>query len=86
MSGGTPGWVARVEAIRASVTARRLFYAVLAGLVLVDLLVPKAEGLPWWEALMGFAAVYGFISCVLIIAVSKLLGRAGLMKRENYYD
>ncbi len=83
---GTPRWVARVEAIRVSAAARRLFYAVLAGLVLMDLLVPKPEGLPWWEALMGFSAAYGFISCVLIIVVSKLMGHAGLMKRENYYD
>ncbi len=83
---GTPKWVARVEAIRVSATARWLFYAVLVALVLMDLLLPKKAGLPWWEALMGFSAVYGFISCVLIIVVSKLVGYAGLMKRENYYD
>ncbi len=82
----TPKWVARVEAIRVSATARRLFYAVLAALVLMDLLLPKKAGLPWWEALTGFSALYGFISCVLIIVVSKLVGHAGLMKRENYYD
>ena len=82
---GMPKWVERVEAIRVSATARRLFYAVLAVLVLMDLLVPKGE-LPWWEALTGFSAVYGFISCVLIIVVSKLIGHAGLMKSEDYYD
>ncbi len=39
-----------------------------------------------WDAIPGFSAVYGFISCVLIIRVSKGVGHAWLMKKEDYYD
>jgi hypothetical protein len=37
------------------------------------------------EAWPGFYAVFGFIACVVIILVSKLLGFA-LKVREDYYD
>jgi hypothetical protein len=36
--------------------------------------------------LPGFGSLYGLISCVLIIVVSKLLGKLWLMRREDYYD
>jgi uncharacterized membrane protein len=38
------------------------------------------EGFPAWGSL------YGLISCVAIIVVSKLLGKLWLMRREDYYD
>lgn len=81
-----PRWVMRVEAIRASAGARRLFYAVLAVLVLIDVFIPKEHALFSWEALPGFSALYGLISCLLIIIVSKWIGHAVLMVREDYYD
>jgi hypothetical protein len=39
-----------------------------------------------FERLPGFGSLYGLISCVLIIVVSKLLGKLWLMQREDYYD
>jgi len=84
--GSVPGWVRRVEGIRMSAGARRGFYAVLAFLVLLDIFVPKEHALFSFEALPGFSAVYGFISCVVIIIVSKWFGHAGVMTREDYYD
>ncbi len=33
----------------------------------------------------SFSAAYGFISCVLLVLVAKVL-RMTLMKDENYYD
>jgi hypothetical protein len=39
-----------------------------------------------FENLPGFGSLYGLISCVLIIVVSKLLGKLWLMRREDYYD
>lgn len=88
MSEGSPSqrWVDRVEAIRKSRRARRLLYAVLSLVVLVDFFVPREHVFFPWEAIPGFSALYGWISCVLIIVVSKLLGHFWLMKRENYYD
>ncbi|MEE2777311.1 MAG: hypothetical protein VYE73_11210 [Acidobacteriota bacterium] len=38
------------------------------------------EGWPAWGSL------YGLISCVAIIVVSKLIGKVWLMRGEDYYD
>ena len=35
--------------------------------------------LPW-------GSVYGVVSCIAIIVVSKFLGKVWLMRREDYYD
>ncbi|WP_049732374.1 hypothetical protein [Rhizobium ecuadorense] len=66
---------------------RRLFYLVLVLIVIADFLVPREHAEYLWDRLPGWSAVYGFFSCVLLIFVSKFLGhRAGLMRREDYYD
>jgi hypothetical protein len=39
-----------------------------------------------FEEFPGFGSLYGLISCVLIIVVSKLLGKLWLMRPEDYYD
>ena len=75
------------------VRLRRLtrgFYAGLAVLALAEIVVPHLvetdhahfafEDLPAWGSL------YGLVSCVLIIVVSKLLGKLWLSRPENYYD
>ncbi|MCV9967215.1 hypothetical protein OIU34_35875 [Pararhizobium sp. BT-229] len=66
---------------------RRLFYLVLVLIVIADFLVPREHAEYLWDRLPGWSAAYGFLSCVLLIFVSKFLGhRAGLMRREDYYD
>jgi hypothetical protein len=40
----------------------------------------------WFEKLPGFASLYGFASCVVIIFASKWLGKLFLCRREDYYD
>jgi len=62
------------------------FYLSLLLAVGADFLTPHEGGHFFWERVFGFGAIYGFISCVLIIVVSKALGRMGLMQREDYYD
>ena len=37
-----------------------------------------------WEALWGFYAVFGFVSCVALVLVAKQM-RKILMRQENYY-
>lgn len=65
---------------------RWLVLAVMALLVIIDWVVPAAyERFPW-DGIGGFAAVYGLVSCVLIIVVSKALGYALLYRKEDYYD
>ncbi len=39
-----------------------------------------------WDAVPLFYAFYGFTGCIVIIVVSKALGKAALQKPEDYYD
>ncbi|RWE88863.1 hypothetical protein [Mesorhizobium sp.] len=66
---------------------RRLFYLALVLIVIADFLVPREHAEYLWDRLPGWSAVYGVLSCVLLIFVSKFLGhQGGLMRREDYYD
>ncbi len=40
----------------------------------------------WWDAIPAFYIIWGFISCVLIIYVSKWIGKLFLFRSESYYD
>lgn len=61
-----------------------LFYCSLIILLLAELFIHKHSAFPWEES-FGFFAVYGFVSCVLLIFLAKIL-RLIVMRRENYYD
>jgi hypothetical protein len=76
---------------------RQGFIALLLLTVVADLLVTREHGaFPWdvfswdfflWQELPGGNALFGLLSCLLIIVVAKFLGhRCGLMQREDYYD
>ncbi|MEZ5274970.1 MAG: hypothetical protein R3F07_01165 [Opitutaceae bacterium] len=39
-----------------------------------------------WENVIGFYAAYGFVSCVLLVMVSKYLLRPVVIRPEDYYD
>lgn len=60
--------------------------ALMALLVIADILIPTGYGRFPFDTIGGFGALYGFVSCVLIIVVSKLLGYAFLYRSEDYYD
>jgi hypothetical protein len=60
---------------------------ILALLVGFDaLLLDKAKAHTPAEHLPGFWAVFGFVSCVVIIFVSKWFGKLGITRQEDYYD
>ena len=69
---------------------KRWFYVALAVAALAEIVLPRVfhgdaphlsfEDFPAWGSL------YGFISCVAIIVISKFIGKLGLMRREDYYD
>ncbi|MEK6691690.1 MAG: hypothetical protein AABY78_10465 [Nitrospirota bacterium] len=69
---------------------KRIFYISLFIIVLIEVAVVYVFGLGhghfWFENLPAFGTIYGFISCILIIVVSKFLGNIWLMKKEDYYD
>lgn len=61
-------------------------YLVMAGLVIADILLPSAYDRFPWESIGGFGALYGFMSCIAIIVISKALGYLLLYRGEDYYD
>lgn len=39
-----------------------------------------------WESIPVFYIIFGFIGCIVMIIVPKLVGKLFLVKREGYYD
>ena len=69
---------------------KRGFYAGLVVAALADIVLPLVfgEGHPHFsfERFPAWGSLYGLISCVAIILVSKLIGKVWLMRREDHYD
>jgi len=63
---------------------RLYFYIALGILLIVDFFIPKHGHFPW-ESAPEFFAVYGFVACVSLIFVAKLL-RLLVKRKEDYYD
>ena len=59
-------------------------YAICAGLLLIDILVPK-HGPFAIEHWLGFYGIYGFVACVGLVLAARAL-RVILMRPEDYYD
>jgi drug/metabolite transporter (DMT)-like permease len=61
-----------------------LFFMLCAGLVLADFIFHRHTIHPW-ETLWGFYALFGFVACVLLVLIAKVM-RLFLMRSEDYYD
>ena len=74
-------WLVRPRTIRCLWIG---FSAVLAATVLMQLLIDVKSyfGVDGW---FGFGAAFGFLVCVAMVAISKVLGRF-LKRDEDYYD
>jgi hypothetical protein len=53
-------------------------------LLVIDLLYHRHSLHPW-QSWRGFYAVYGFVGCVLLVLIAKLL-RKWVKRPEDYYD
>jgi hypothetical protein len=74
-------WLARPRTIR---LLWRVFIAILLVAVAIQLL-SGSDGHFGIDGWIGFGAVYGFLSCLIMVLVAKGLG--GFLKRdERYYD
>ena len=62
----------------------RGFYVTCILLVLVDFFVHRHIYMAW-ENLPAFYALYGFVACVMLVLLAKLL-RKVVMRKEDYYD
>lgn len=69
---------------------KRWFYAGLAAIAVIELAAPlvveTGDAHFWFENLPAWGAISGFVSCVAIVIVSKLLGKLWLARPEHYYD
>jgi peptidoglycan/LPS O-acetylase OafA/YrhL len=65
----------------------QLCCVILALLVVFDALwLDKEKAHTAVENLPGFWALFGLVSCVVIIFVSKWFGKLGITRQEDYYD
>ncbi|MDP2560356.1 hypothetical protein [Psychrobium sp. 1_MG-2023] len=62
----------------------KVFYVVCALLVVADFIVHR-HIYHDWENIPAFYAIYGFIGCVVLVLIAKLMRKA-LMREEDYYD
>lgn len=68
-------------------TLKKLSYVALALVFVSDFLVHRDHAMYIWDKIPGWGALYGFVSCVVIILVSKFIGhQCGIMQGEDYYD
>ncbi|MCP2620033.1 hypothetical protein NLC35_02170 [Candidatus Aminicenantes bacterium AC-334-K16] len=40
----------------------------------------------WWLRIPGFFIFFGFLGCLLLIIGAKVLGQAGILQDEDYYE
>ena len=74
-----------IETLRTK-TVKKIAYGILVLLVIVDFIIPRHEIHFFGDKIPGFWSIFGFSACVVIIIVSKWLGKNGLVKDEDYYD
>ena len=71
-------------------TVRQWFYTGLAVFAAGEIAAPQLVGADtahfWFEDIPAWGSIYGLVSCLAIIIVSKFLGKRWLTRQENYYD
>lgn len=61
-----------------------VFYAICVVLVILDFVIHRHIYLSF-EEIPAFYAIYGFVACVVLVVLAKLM-RLVLMRDEHYYD
>ena len=61
-----------------------VFYSLCVILVLADFVIHRHVILVW-EKIPAFYALYGFVACVALVVVAKLI-RKVVMRKEDYYN
>lgn len=62
----------------------RVFYVICGALFALDLLLSR-HTIHMLEAIPGFYAIFGFVSCVALVVAARWM-RTFLLRDENYYD
>ena len=74
-----------IEAFRTK-AMKRIAYAMLILIIVVDFFIPRHEIHFFGDRIPGFWSLFGFVVCILIILISKWIGRLGIVQDENYYN
>lgn len=62
-------------------------YVGIAAIFVWSLTVDTHHAHTWAEKFIpGFWSLFGIGSCVLIVFIARLIAKAGVMTREDYYD
>ena len=67
-------------------TIKRTAYAALILIFVIDFFIPRHKLHFFGDEIPGFWSIFGFVACILIILISKWIGRLGIMQDENYYN
>ena len=61
---------------------------VLIIFILLDLflMITHVHAVFPWSHIVAFFSLFGFLGCLLIIVLAKLLGHYWLQRKEDYYD
>lgn len=62
----------------------KVFYTICVLLVVADFIVHR-HIYHDWENVPAFYAIYGFVGCVILVLIAKVM-RKVLMRGEDYYD
>lgn len=60
------------------------FYVICIILVIADFIIHRHTTMGW-EKIPAFYAMYGFVACVVLVVLAKMM-RKVVMRKENYYD
>lgn len=62
----------------------KVFYGICFILIIADFIIHRHTTMVW-EKLPAFYALYGFVACVALVVIAKLM-RKVVMRKENYFD
>ena len=65
-------------------TIKRFAYTALILIFVIDFFIPRHEIHFFGDGIPGFWSLFGFVACILIILISKWIGRLGIMQDEKY--
>lgn len=59
---------------------------VIVFLILLEVFFVHPHAYYWWHGLIGFDVIFGFFGCLILIVVSKGLGKLFIQGNEDYYQ
>ena len=74
-----------IETLRRK-AVKKIAYIALILIIVADFFIPRHEIHFIGDGITGFWSLFGFVACIVIILISKWIGRLGIMQDENYYN